>query len=367
MAAALVAGCGGSSGDDNPGSGVTVGPPDNTANTAMYFTGERLKVVLRGNVTGHLDKLQGKTIYVIVEDPSGLFSPNGTVQLFVNSSTSVNYELTLNGKLGTSLTVAERLAGSLRIQVCLDAACSQPLGGSPQTYKYDLNVQDGITLSRETLNIEVPFGTIPPPETVGVKWSSFTQGYYRGMNYASDPNRPSFLVDFGDFPSIPSTAPQFQLVFNSAVPGTYETYVQMRAELRLPGAPTRNIYDTIKVMYTILPNPAIDHFFVPARSDFFAERKVGQRFPPRVTLNTSTGVTETFIGVEYLTGAGTTGPYQSWYFHRATPYVVTCTGSFAAESTCLKAGIYTAQLRYHLKTPTGERDVLYPITMTLVP
>ena len=108
-------------------------------------------------------------------------------------------------------------------------------------------------------------------------------------------------------------------------------------------------------------------FFFPERNDFSAERKFGQHNLPRFGLVTNAGVTAPLVGVAYLTGAGTTGPVKNWYFDAAKPYARSCTGDFFVESPCLTAGVYTAQLRYRLKTPSGERDVLYPIAMTVVP
>lgn len=88
-----------------------------------------------GSAKGDLSVLNGKTLYVILEDPDGLFAPNPSA--FVSGSS-----LTLNAvnqvkKPGT-------YKGSLNIYACLDAGCTVRLGNVPYPIPYDVRVRSNL-------------------------------------------------------------------------------------------------------------------------------------------------------------------------------------------------------------------------------
>jgi hypothetical protein len=369
LTVACIAGCGGggggSGGRDDLATKVLVSTPTMSSDVYPSIAGEPLKLVLNGSIKGDYEKLQGRSVYVTVEDGAGVFLPSAEILLTSNGN-YLDYRLTLNGRVTPK---ADRLSGSVRIFVCLDRACETRLNGTPMTVSYAMTVENNLSMHRNMIDIEVPFGTVPSTEQVGVTWPASSNGYSVGSTHVPDPNQPNFPVHMETRNGVPSQfvkQPQFFVVFAPSQPGTYTATVQLFTEMRASYLPVKYVYSKdLTVKYTILPSPAIDHFFFPARSDFSAERKVGDRSFP-FSLTTNTGVTQSYVGVEYLTSAGTAGPYNNWFASSPSPRVRPC-GVLAAPTACLSAGVYTAQLRYRINSPAGERDVLYPIAMTVTP
>jgi hypothetical protein len=86
-----------------------------------------------------------------------------------------------------------------------------------------------------------------------------------------------------------------------------------------------------------------------------------REYPYRLIMNT--GASATYLGVDYLSGAGTTGPATDWW--REFPYhasYLTCSGN-----DCLTPGVYTAQIRYRITAPAGTHDIAIPVRMTVTP
>jgi hypothetical protein len=144
LASACVAGCGGggggSGGRDDLATRVIVSAPTTSSNANPSIAGQPLKLVLNGTIKGDFERLQGKTVYVTVEDPASVFLPTAEVVLTSNGS-YLDYRFTLNGKVATE---AERLTGNVRIYVCLDRACETRLSGTPMTVSYNITVQSSL-------------------------------------------------------------------------------------------------------------------------------------------------------------------------------------------------------------------------------
>ncbi len=143
LAAACIAGCGGggggSGGRDDLATRVIVSTPTPSTDVNPSIAGEPLKLVLNGTIKGDFERLQGKNIYVTVEDPADRFLPTAEVVVTSNGN-YLDYRMTLNGHAAPR---AERLSGNLRISVCLDRACETRLGGTPMTVSYNITVQNG--------------------------------------------------------------------------------------------------------------------------------------------------------------------------------------------------------------------------------
>lgn len=160
--AALMAGCGGG------GSGTeTQIPPLASAVRISNVQPQKIEATvpeaetpmsgfdISADVLGDLSRLNGQTLYVLIEDASGLFdvastliSPNG-----LGNRVSLKLKSTL-GRGGV-------IEGNLRLNVCIDAACKQPLGNSPTLIPFKLQIQSGLKLlDASPLQVEVPFGTV---------------------------------------------------------------------------------------------------------------------------------------------------------------------------------------------------------------
>ena len=253
FSAAFVVGCGGGGGSETEGLPLGLKFSFYPARFVdqTYVVGERFSAEVTGHVEGEMLLLKGKTVYVILEDPTGLFDSNASISFREATPNGVNYSLKLLGKL---LTKAERLTGTLVIRVCLDLACKIPLGRRPLTVAYDFTVHERLAVSRNAIQVEVPFGTVPPPETVDVTWPAASKGYFQTLSWITNEGRPISLLDFVSGANTLSTAPQIQVKFLGAKPGTYVTVVQLRM---------RYLSAEVKVTYIVKPNPALDHFLFP--------------------------------------------------------------------------------------------------------
>jgi hypothetical protein len=137
-------GAGGTSGASAPSTPVSVGNVRFQALDHEAFEGDdRIPpLAITADVTGDLSVLAGKTVYVLVEDPDQLYASNPSLSL---TSTGLGNQLTLfargpNTRVGT-------FQGNLKVNVCLDAECRQPFGGSPFAVPYKLKVLPGLKIA----------------------------------------------------------------------------------------------------------------------------------------------------------------------------------------------------------------------------
>lgn len=122
-------------------SSVQVGSPAKVTFPAQARQNRPLSstpITLSGTVTGDVNSLAGKTIYVIVEDPAEFFQTQPSLVLTPGSPW--RYELKLYSK---NIARAGRFAGSIRVFVCVDGQCAQRLGGTPVSLPYDVSVSAG--------------------------------------------------------------------------------------------------------------------------------------------------------------------------------------------------------------------------------
>jgi hypothetical protein len=111
--------------------------------------------------------------------------------------------------------------------------------------------------------------------------------------------------------------------------------------------------------------------FSPSRLDLVRAHNDPLMREVSYSLVTNTGVSAHLVGIEYLSSAGASGPFNSWWseYPYRENHVCTATivegGDFVYD--CLAPGLYTAQVRYRLLGPSGSRDVLFPISLTVTP
>lgn len=142
-AALLVAACGGGG-----SSGAPSAPSASLANirvpTLPSYTYEMVTAnsrsipsfAVQADVVGDLQSLNGRTIFVIVEDPDGLVQ-SASLQQPLQTTATLSVETKQPGpKKG-------RYVNRLRIRVCFDASCSQEMAGSPISIPYDITVLQG--------------------------------------------------------------------------------------------------------------------------------------------------------------------------------------------------------------------------------
>ncbi|KQX22383.1 hypothetical protein [Variovorax sp. Root434] len=131
--------------------------------TTIYQGAEMPGLFLTGRLIGNIAALNGSFLYVVVEDPDGLFENNALFAMQAGSSPTVS--LLLRGKtLGTAGT----FSGALRISVCLDSGCQVRFRASPHLVPYTVKVLRGIHLSGGDLMLQSSFGAPPPVGDVTV-------------------------------------------------------------------------------------------------------------------------------------------------------------------------------------------------------
>lgn len=118
---------------------VTVGAPSPTSLARTATANQVVSASFSGTLGGAVTSLAGQAIYLVIEDPLGVFSPNGSLQVTPRGS-GWGYDLTLSTNV---LTRAGRFADRLTIYACLDAQCATRLGGTPVTITYDVSVKSG--------------------------------------------------------------------------------------------------------------------------------------------------------------------------------------------------------------------------------
>ncbi|MES2015288.1 MAG: hypothetical protein V4484_02235 [Pseudomonadota bacterium] len=358
LIAALAAGCGGGA-DQSPNHQISVSKPNVAPITGTRVVGDYLPtVLLSGTVSGNLEALNGISLHVALESPVKLFVPSSLI--IERTATGATYKLALYGDV---LRTPGHFTGNLIIRACLDDACTLPIDGTPISIPYDVTVQAGLTLARKEVTVSAPFGTTPSREAIAVAYSSGSNGWYAGLSTPYDPYAGPSTIETVPTPNnFHSTGPLL-IDFFPATPGEHVETLKVYTYAIYSDTTQGEFNETVTVRYTVTPNPAVDAVFHPAATNFVQKRQTTiLYYPYRVVANT--GVAAQWMGIEYLTSAGTTGPVSSWWDESPYQSAHTCVGELT-EVNCLAPGLYTARVKYRLTTPTGTRDVYYPINMTV--
>lgn len=116
------------------------------------------------HVGGDLSALDGATVYVVAEDPLGLYAPD----VGVSFRDDRFVELSLHGKrLGLT---AGHYTGHLTFTAYLDPGLTQVFK-NPIRVPYDVTVTPGLHVAKDTLEVQVPFGEVNRVETVSLATS----------------------------------------------------------------------------------------------------------------------------------------------------------------------------------------------------
>ncbi len=366
LATFLLTGCGGGGGEgpsSGSGSGaVTIGPPTTGGLTVSLLPGDSTpNFAVTGKLNGDFNSLNGKTVYVTVEDPASLFQPEARL-LFLLDGNQWNYELTLWGK---PVSQAGHFAGALRIFACLDQGCAQPLAGAPISVPYDVTVPDSLKVSQNVVNVTTPFGTVPEDQKIGITLSNFgstwiasnVTPYTGGINLVTP--SPEGRASTGDL----------TLRFAPERPGTYTEIIRVNAPMSLPPRERMETQE-ITVNYTVTPSN-VEYFFWPNRLDLTKSRRDVSTGYSTYRLLTLPDVQAESVAVEYLPGSpNSTGPTNNWWSDYWRSYSA-CRGFTQPEGSIgsdgLAEGVYRAQVRYRVLSISGTQDILMPITLTVTP
>jgi len=366
-----LAGCGGGGGGGGDGSStlssVTVSAPQvtplNALNTDVLSGSALPTLVLTGTVSGDLGALNGRTVYMIVEDTAGLFTATPSVDLRIVGAVA-QYTLTLQGQ---TLTATGRRQGNVRVFVCLDLQCNTRLAGTPLSIPFDFNVEAGLTLSQIDFNISVPFGTVPGDQTVTVTLSSHSSSWSATDLTPFNPAVPNPLTIVGA--NQPQSGNQLTFRLGAAAPGSYVGRIGLRTTATI-GNQTLDINESINVNYTVTASP-VSHVFDPPSLSL--TRVYGNPLIQEhgYQLITNTGYTQTGLGMEFdPPPAPVPGPFDNWWndnLRQSYSCIGTIGGGGVTNYDCLPQGTYTARVRYRIDGPSGFSSVVaFPITLNVV-
>jgi hypothetical protein len=372
LAGLVLSACGGGGGGGTDG-GTAGPPPANVFNQVSVsldrtepikqdlIEGADMKTVAFSILaSGDVGSLNGKTVYVVVEDPNALFSSSPGVDLLSNP-----YRAYVNLFPSAKKKAPGTFKGNLKIHACLDQNCSTEMAGSPLTLPYDVTIIAGLGLDRDSIAVSVPFGEVPAEQRVKVTlpkyleyWTAKDSSFYAGSEY------PMTVTSTTD----PFTATGVvSLALSPEPPGTYSRTVKVETFTAQAGDMFRSFEKTVTVTYTVTPNPSIDYVLMPAANVVRTQGDptMSPAMGRRVLANT--GVTVNERELQYLShpaAADNHPQVEEWWFrldNSASPCYNTLT-----TSNCLPVGTYTARVRYTITKDGVDRDVYWPITMRIV-
>lgn len=381
----LLSACGGGGGGDGGGSSnpVVVGSPGTTRIEQTVLVGlSAAPVQLSGSLSGDVEGLGGRTVYVVIEDPAALFEAAAVLSV-ERLGTGWRWNLALDGR---PQAVSGRRTGTLRLRACLDAGCASPLAGTPISLPFDVNVVDGIDVDTTRIEVTTVFGELPAARTVNVSTPSITRAW-AARNVTPFSGQPQRVVLAPSGPFSPTGGPlrdgenfldyntgtQFQVGFAPAPPGVYTETLSAISETRLADDTLHYRVREITVVYTVTADATRQHWFHPASLAITRRADDTLTRPVDSLLVTATGVTPVLLGVEYLSRpeGATRGPYDNWlnpfpYLEARSCLDVGGLGGLPIYE-CLVPGVYTARVRWRLDGAGGGVEVQLPVTMTVTP
>lgn len=379
--ATTLAACGGSSGSGDAGDGGTpLG--GGTTGVSIALVGPMLiqaQVVetlwmynntITARVSGNLQSLDGKTIYVRLEDPAGLYQADASIVAF----SADTYGLRLQGR---SLSPAGHLTGTLKVHVSLDAAGTQPFGGSPLEIPYDVTVIPGIVPESEAITVEAAFGTAPVIRDIQASTLDGAPLDARLVSGGAAAWAPEVSVPDGS---------TIRVTFPAAPPGTYTYTVDALSSYHLASGWDYELTKPIVLTYVVAPSAVPDYLFSPAEVTVTMSQYSGSVLVMRPALLLNQGVTQTSAHpvVEYLTHPAaadgnpaaqdwllswrqslyTSGTYSWWSIEQEfSTSSVDSYGNFSR----LPPGTYTARVGFTISKSGVEQGVYLPVTLEVTP
>ena len=363
---ALVLGaCGGGGGGGDgggPGSRVQVSlisPPNIVEET--YEGAYMRTVTLVGTATGDVSSLSGRALYIIVVDPDGLFQANPSISFAPGNQVNV----TLSGAVQPA---PRHVTGNLTVNVCLDAACTQPLGGSPLHVPYDVTVRAGINVDTTPMAIAYRFGDAPStrsfPVALPATFTNFSATAVQDDGFSANNYAVAQTVQTGLDGLVFVT-------FTPALPGVYTGKIRIDvATSNLQGAMAYR--KDVPFTYTITDNAAVLAFHYPPQVAVITSASSSSAIFPSLTLISRPGVSTMSSVVEYLTFVPMAAGHPNlngWMSLYPMPAVAACffNNGFALPPDCLPTGLYTARVHTVVTDGVSQVDLFAPVAMNVGP
>ncbi|MDQ7956208.1 MAG: hypothetical protein RET84_09890 [Pseudomonadota bacterium] len=206
-------------------------------------------LLVKGTASGDFTVLNGKTLYIIVVDPDGLFQRNAQIYRLDNSATPA-VQLQLRGN---KLTNPGTYRGNLQIYACLDTNCATRLGNTPHVLPYDVKVRRNAQLPVSTVELNALFGA--RSQTVSIPLTPPEGRSIADMSVSS----ASSIVTASVSAPAPDGSGTLDVSGGLALPGKYKA--ELSLSTRSPGGGPYVPVKSVAVNYTIAENPAVDFVF----------------------------------------------------------------------------------------------------------
>ena len=362
--AVFLGACGGGGGGDDEGGGgsvrVSLLSPTNIVEE-VYEGAPMRTITLTGTATGDVGSLSGRTLYIIVVDPDGLFQSNPLISFAPGNQVNVVMA-------GAIQPTPRHVTGSLTVNVCLDAGCTQPLAGSPLHVPYDVTVRAGLNVDTSPMAVAYRFGDAPAIRTFAV-----------GLPASVTSVVATAVQDDGFSPSPYAVAAAAQggadalvmVTFTPAMTGVYTGKIRVDASVN--GAQGGASYRAVSPFtYTVADNAAVLAFYYPPQvviSTFASS--TAARFPSLVLLSRP-GVSVVSSVVEYLSFPPVAAGHPNlngWMSLLPLPSLSACffNNGIALPPDCLPTGLYTARVHTVATDGVQQVDLVVPVAMTVEP
>lgn len=355
----LLSACGGGGGGGGENrSGIVFSALSATTSTSYDVpeAGNPPDTGLSTQVSGDLAQLDGKTLYVRIDDPLGLFEPSASIS-FDPATRRAGIVL-----VGRQQTLAGARSGRLGVRVCLDAGCQNALTPAGYGIDYAIRVRAGLRTTPGALLVRVPFGTMPPTEFVrvvvpeGRAPSEFDEGIVAG----SDGQVFDLARDLTPGSEGIRVAPRLLPV------GRYERRLSIAATSADAGFGAQVYLQEVPLVLEVEPS-AVDFAVLPSAVNLTIDHGTLslQTFTVSAVAQTGSFQTDPVLYDFSDEPPGTAYPLRGTWLRALgdTWSVVVCEGS-----SCLPRGIYRATLRFVRLTaagfPTGQ-VVDVPVTLTV--
>lgn len=205
---------------------------------------------ITADAQGDLTTLNGRTLYISVEDPDG-FVESAALQTSVSASGNV---LQIEPK--TFGPPPGRYTRGLRVFVCLDSACAQQLAGSPIAVPYDITVLQGLKINSNTLVSLASTPNTPTQVQVPITLPVGLRTYESPHSQAGEPWVEKGAIFFQpaiDWQIALGATPTATIVGNPAVAGIYSTTLSLHAQVISPRGRPLRLTAQVPVSYTVAP------------------------------------------------------------------------------------------------------------------
>jgi len=284
--------------------------------------------------------------------------------------------------------------GTLKVRVCADDACREPLSGSPISVPYAVRVLQALSFDvpnpTDGITIEAPFGQVMEQLPITLKLPEGTtsvsvdpgQVVRRGQSVEARAQGPIVPEDLTSVDVRVELAPTAKVLLTGQLrsEGTYYTHVAVTANYTTPSGREGQVTKTLPVHYKVTASP-LPYLLNRSSFSFEVSPEVFSTSNPLQVLGPSGGIDS--YSIEYLPPDGSgnlDAGSQAWLemhdeFVQQTPpwqliqVVATRCNVYRGDSVeCMAPGRYEAVVHIRVKQSDGSTlDVPVPVSLSVKP